>query len=195
MISCPNEQVKLFNDVLLNIYSNFIPNQIRTINPRQAPWITHAIRKYLRKKSHAYKNLVKNGGPASKFEGIQKMVSDGAKMINEAKQNYFRKTGESLANPRTTSKTYWSLLNAVLNKAKTPIIPALLENGVFITDFSEKAQLFDDHFVLQCTEINIGIEIPRDETTVHYTLINDVAISEEKILAILRSLNPNKAHG
>ena len=35
----------------------------------------------------------------------------------------------------------------------------------------------------------------RDETTVNYALINDVAISEEKILAIIRSLNPNKAHG
>ena len=134
---------------------------------------------------------MKNSRPASKFEGIQKMRSDGAKMIDEAKQNYLRKTGESLANPRTSSKTYWSLLNTVLSKAKTHIIPHLLENGAFLTDFSEKAQLFNDHFVLQCTELNTDSEIPRDETTVNYTLINDVAISEGKILAIIRSLNPN----
>ena len=160
-ISCPNEQVKLPNEVLLNIYSNFIPNQIRTINPRQAPWITQAIRKFLRKESHAYKNFVKNGRPASKFEGIQKMISDGATMIDEAKQIYLRKTGASLANQGTSSKTYWSLLNTVLNKAKTPIIPPLLENGVFITDFSEKSQLVNDHFVLQCTEINTSTYITR----------------------------------
>ena len=108
--SCPNGQVKLLNEVLQNIYSNFIQNQIKTINPRQAPWATQTIKIFLRKKSHAYKIFVKNGRPASKFEGIQKMISDGTRKFDEATQNYFLTTGESLANPRTSSKTYWSLL-------------------------------------------------------------------------------------
>ena len=47
----------------------------------------------------------------------------------------------------TSSKTYWSLINTVLDKAKIPITP-LLENGLFITDFAEKAQLFNDYFIL-----------------------------------------------
>ena len=29
-IACPNDQVKLLNEVLLNIYSNYIPNQVKT---------------------------------------------------------------------------------------------------------------------------------------------------------------------
>ena len=32
-IKCPNGQVKLLNEMLLNSYSNFIPNQIKTIQP------------------------------------------------------------------------------------------------------------------------------------------------------------------
>lgn len=67
-ITCPNEQVKLLNEVLLNIYSNFIPNQMKTTRPRQAPWIAHAVRKFLRKKSHAYKNFVRNGRPENKLK-------------------------------------------------------------------------------------------------------------------------------
>ena len=193
-ITCPNEQVKLLNEVLLNIYSNFIPNQIKTIKPRQAPWITQAVRKFLRKKNHAYKNFVKNGRPDNKLEGIQKMISEGAKMIEDAKQNYLQKAGQTLANPETSSKAYWSLINTVLNKAKIPIIPPLLENGLFITDFTEKAQLFNDYFILQCTTIDTGSEIPHD-TERGSTLISDFAISEEKILNIIRTLNPNKAHG
>ena len=47
---CPNEQVKLLNEVLLNIYSHFIPNQVKTIKPRQAPWITNSVKTFLRKK-------------------------------------------------------------------------------------------------------------------------------------------------
>ena len=49
------------------------------------------------------------------------------------------KTGQSFANPGTAGKTYWSLMNTVLNKAKIPIIPLLYENGLFMTDFTEKA--------------------------------------------------------
>ena len=74
------------------------------------------------------------------------------------------------------------------------MIPPLLENGLFVTDFAEKAQIFNDYFILQCTTIDTGSEIPQD-APVTTNLITDFVISEEKILNIIRSLNPNKAHG
>ena len=99
-----------------------------------------------------------------------------------------------MANPGTSSKTYWTLINTVLNKIKIPMIPPILENGLFVTDFAEKAQIFNDYFILQCTTINTGSDIPQD-TPVTTTLISGFVISDEKILNIIRSLNPNKAHG
>ena len=152
------------------------------------------LKKFLRKKNHAYKTFVRNGQSGDKLEGIQKMIYDGAKMVEDAKQNYLRKTGQALANPGTSRKTYLSLINTLRNKAKIPIIPPLLENGLFITDFTEKAQLFNDYFILQCTTIDTGSEVPQ-QIPVPTSLINDFNISEEKILNIIRSLNPNKAHG
>ena len=115
-------------------------------------------------------------------------------MIEEAKRNYFRKAGNTLADPGTNSKTYWNLINTVLNKAKIPLIPPLLENGLFVTDFTEKAQIFNDYFILQCTTIDTGSEFPQG-TPATTTLLTDFVISEEKIINIIRSLNPNKAHG
>ncbi len=193
-ITCPDKQVKLLNEVLLNIFSNFIPNKVKTIKPRQAPWITQPVKKFLRKMNHAYKNFVSKGRPSNKLEGIKRMISEGAKMIDNAKTNYLRKAGQTLADPGTSSKTYWSLINTVLNKAKTPIIPPLLENGLFITDFGEKAQLFNNHFILQCTTIDTGSEIP-PEIPGSPTSISDIEIADDQILNIIRSLNPNKAHG
>ena len=70
------------------------------------------------------------------------MVSEGSKSIEDAKRNYLLKAGQTLAYPRTSSKNYWTLINTVLNKVKIPIIPPLLENGLFVTDFAEKAQIF-----------------------------------------------------
>ena len=81
-----------------------------------------------------------------------------------------------------------------LNKAKIPIISPILENGLFITDFTENAQLFNDYFILQCTTTDSGSELPQ-HVPVPTSLINDFNISEEKILNIIGSLNPNKAHG
>ena len=115
-------------------------------------------------------------------------------MIKDAKRNYFLKVGNTLANPGTSSRTYWSLINSVLNKAKVPIIPPLLENGLFVTDFVGKAQIFNDYFILQCTTIDTGSEVPQ-YILVATTMINDFIISDEKILNIIQSLNSHKAHG
>ena len=92
-----------------------------------------------------------------------------------------------MANPETCSKTYWS---SVWHKAKVPLIPPILENGIFITDFTEKAQLFNDYFINQCTKIGTDDELPGD-SPVKAPLIYDFIISEDRILG---SLNPNEAH-
>ena len=66
-------------------------------------------------------------------------------------------------------------------------MPPLLENGLFVTDFTEKAQLFNDYFILQCTTIDTGSEILYHGIPASPTLIDDVAISEQKRLKIIRS--------
>ena len=43
--------------------------------------------------------------------------------------------------------------------------------------------------------INTGSLVPQHDTSASFSLINDVPISEEQILNIIRSLNPNIAHG
>ncbi len=192
--SCPNEQVQLLNEVLLNISSNFIPNNVKTIRPRQAPWITEGVRNFIQKKNRMYKKYMRRGQPADKLEEINSMISKCSKMIEDAKQKYFIKAGKALANPETGQKTYWSLLNTVLNKARIPVIPPLLENGIFVTDFTEKAHIFNSHFILQCTTIDNGSEIPANNQ-INSTLLTEFNLSDEKILNIIRSLNPNKAHG
>ena len=47
---CPNEQIELLNEVLFNIFSNFIPNKVKMIRPHQAPWITEKVKNFLRRR-------------------------------------------------------------------------------------------------------------------------------------------------
>ena len=75
------------------------------------------------------------------------MISEGSPLIENGKKNYFLKAGKSLADPSTGNKTYWPLINARLNKANIPVIPPLLENGIIVTNFTEKVQTFNYYFL------------------------------------------------
>ena len=49
-VANPNLHAKFLNETLLNIVSNFSPNKIITVRPRQAAWITQSIKSSIREK-------------------------------------------------------------------------------------------------------------------------------------------------
>ena len=122
------------------------------------------------------------------------MIAEGSRLIEEAKHTYFAKVGRKLSDPSTGTKMYWSLVNKILNKAKIAEMPPVFENAIFVLDFASKAQIFNNYFILQCTTLETGCEIPCDLPD-KMSKLTEFAISEEKILKIIRNLNPNKAHG
>ena len=77
------------------------------------------IKSFLRKKNRAYKSFIKKGEPADMLEGVQNMICEGARLVEEAKTKYFLKIGRTLSNPTTGSKKYWTLINKILS---APII-------------------------------------------------------------------------
>ena len=66
--------------------------------------------------------------------------------IEELKEKYYTKLSSRLADPLTSPKTYWSILKTFLNNKKIPCIPPLFHENKFMTDFKEKAELFN-HFL------------------------------------------------
>ena len=112
------------------------------------------------------------------------MIFQGSKLIEDAKDKYFMKIGRALSNPDTGKKLYWSLINKILNKAKIPIIPPLLENDIFVMDFTAKAEILNDYFIQQCTTIDTGSELPMILVP-NAPLLTGFSISDEKILNII----------
>ena len=91
---------------------------------------------------------------------------------------------------------YWVTLNKIINKKKFSNIPRppLLENGVFVTNFQTKANIFNDHFVEQCSLINSDSVLPNIVSRCDSSL-SSIEIIGEKILKIIRSRDHRKAHG
>ena len=79
-----------------------------------------------------------------------------------SKQRYYSKLSSKLANPATSLKTYWSIFKTFLNNKKIPCIPPLFYENKFITNFKEKAKLFNTFFANQCTLLNNSSVLPNN---------------------------------
>ena len=130
----PDKQVEILNEVLLNICSDFIPNKLKKIKSNQLPWITPNMKTFLRKKNRAFKSFLNKGQQDDMPAGIQDMIAQGSKFVDDSKHKYFTKIGCMLSDPSTGTIKYWSLIKIIRNKAGVPKTPPLLENGTFVRD-------------------------------------------------------------
>jgi len=99
-----------------------------------------------------------------------------------------------LTNPNTNQKSYWKIINKVMNKCKAPKIPPLLINNVFILNCREKAKLFTEFFSQQCKPVINDSVLPNISYLTNET-IEQIPIENEDIISLIRKLNPNKANG
>ena len=120
--------------------------------------------------------------------------NETSKIITDANETYFASLGRKLSNASIGLKVYWSTLNKIIDKKKMINISPLLENGIFVTNFQTKADIFNDLFVQQCSvHVNDSV-LPNFISRCNLSLEN-IDIDPDKVLKIIRSLDCNKAHG
>ena len=142
------KQVNILNDTLLNIFSNFVRSKVITINDRNPPWINEEIKCRIESKSKTFQHYFKNGRKIIDFENVDKEAAELSKMIQNWEERYFYDLSVKLNNAETSPKTYWSIIKSCYNVRKIPIVPSYSVNGKIITDFNEKANLFNKYFHL-----------------------------------------------
>ena len=131
-------------------------------------------------KAKIYENYVKNGRSGADKDQLVRISSLSSDTITKAKEKYLHALGNKLNDPQTGAKSYWSILNKLLQKNKIPLIPPILSNGAFITNVYEKINLFDTFFADQCTPINNSSTLPPFECKVN-SKIKDVSFFELEI--------------
>ena len=188
-------QVKLFNETLSNIFMNFDPNKLITVDDRDPPWVTEKIKEILIDKSKLYKLYIKNGRKTGVYEKLLNMTNNITTEISNSKKIYFDNLAEKLSDPKLNRKAYWGILKSFTNWKKIPIIPPLLINDQLVTNFNEKANNFNEYFSNQFSVIHNSSKLPIDQAPYTTSLSNSLDIKESDILNILKSLDANKAHG
>ena len=85
-------------------------------------------------------------------------------------------------------------MRPLLNSKKITNIPPLQEGSSFITNFSEKASIFNTYFADHCTPL----DNPSCSTQLVFNTdsrISEVPVSTEQIVKIINKINHNKARG
>ena len=93
-----------------------------------------------------YKNYKRIGKKTEDYELLIKTVSEVSQLIEKSKDEYYYRLGKRLNEPSTSAKSCWTIFKTFYNKRMIPLIPPLLVNNSFVTDFKEKANLFNKCF-------------------------------------------------
>ena len=187
-------QVKTFTEILLNIMSNFIPNEIKRFVPRDPPWITKQLKTLLNRKNRLFKNFKKHGYKADDKVRLDLFRKECQEAVNKSKTNYLKNLGNKLNDPNTCQKVYWKVISKVMNKCRASKIPPLLVNNEFILNCKDKAKHFSDFFSKQCKPIINNSTLPAFNFLTD-NRIDEINIQSNEILSLIRNLNPNKATG
>ena len=82
----------------------------------------------------------------------------------------------------------------MLYNKRFPAIPPLLTDGKFVSDFCEKTNIFNNVLASISTPIHNASCLPSFSYR-ESSWNNSFRVTENDILAIIKALDPNKAHG
>ena len=116
-------------------------------------------------------------------------------LVNRSKQSYYARMAKKLTNVSKNFKAYWSLLRRLLNNKKILLILPLFHENKFVTNFKEKAELFNSYFPIQYSLISNSSKLPSHIQYLTDNLLSCESFSRDKIAKVIQNLDPNKAHG
>ena len=132
----PKWLVKTFTKIFLNIMTNLIPNETKKFVPHDPPWITKLLKTMLNRKNRLFKNYQKHRYKEEDKVRLEVFRIECQKAVESAKLSYLTNMRNKMNDPVTFPKSYWKIINRVMNKCRAPKIPPLLINNRFIGNVS-----------------------------------------------------------
>ena len=116
-------------------------------------------------------------------------------VIESNEQKLHSRLSKKVVDPMTSTKSYWSTLKMFLNNKKIPCIPPLKHQNKYVTDFKEKAEIFNSFFAEQCSLMNNSSKLSSTFLKRTDKFISSISLRSKDIARIIRDLEPNQAHG
>ena len=101
-----HEQVVIFNQTLMNIFSNYIPKKLITVDDKDPPWMNEYIKKKILDKKIACKVLNSNNKNYDSYLKLQTISTELLEIILKRKNDYHRQLSDKLNDSETSAKSY-----------------------------------------------------------------------------------------
>ena len=171
--------------------SNFVPNEVKRITPRDPPWLSKSLKTLLKKKNRLFSSYKRHGYREKDKLRLDAFRTECQKAVEIAKRNYTFNLGNKLNNP---TKSYWKLINKVMNRSRLPTIPPILVDNSFVINCHDRCKHFANFFSQQCKPIINDSVLPQfNFLTVKR--IDKITIQDNETISLIHNLNPNKAMG
>ena len=118
---------------------------------------------------------------------LQNLSTEISDMISIRKEEEYLHLSKKLNNPSTRSKTYWPILKSFFKGNKVPSTPPLLVNNEIVSDFTEKANLYNVFFSSQCTRISNNSVLPSSKYFITDKRLTTIKFNKDDILKIIRN--------
>ena len=100
-----NDQVALFNEIIVNIMSNFFPNKTMIFDDRDPPWLNKNIKYMITYKNAIYKKLIHHNDNHLKLH-LRYFQDSLHTKIEQAKRKYFENISHKLSNRNLNPKKH-----------------------------------------------------------------------------------------
>ena len=107
----------VFCNTLMTVLNKHIPNKIFTFSGRDPPSITREIKTAIKRKHRVYKKFNSRGRNPADWEIIRILRNEATRLVDAAKDNYFKRLGRKLTDAKTGIKAYWQTIR-YLTKTK-----------------------------------------------------------------------------
>ena len=157
--------------------------------------MTNGIRTVIKMKSNAYKEYIRSNMRHNYYIHFENLMTELLNFICDTKTECHGNLAAKLVNPSASAKTYWLILKTLISGRKVPVVPPLLINDEFISNFKTKANYFNRFFNQQCTAISTDSSIPFSVNLATVETVTKINFDEQLISKLIVALNRNKAHG
>ena len=92
-------QVLILNDVILNVFKNFVPNKYITCDDKDPVWMNENIKSKIKAKNKLYQVYIKKGRQETDFFHLEESGCNLNDLILQTKTSYYKNLRKKLNNP------------------------------------------------------------------------------------------------
>ena len=153
------------------------------------------IRKLIRQRKRIHKQAKQKVNDENSWFLFRKKKNEVIAAVRKAKKSYLEKLTQKTSDNYDSTKTWWKVTKTFLNSKKQSEIPPLFYNNSFYENPQEKVEIFNDFFASQFDLNDSGTSIPDLIGDPNQNIIENIELSENEVIDILKSLDTSKSSG